>query len=280
MSDEIEWVGNSMLQHGKENNRVYLMKLGKEDYPNIVQYINNLAINDNYTKVTAKIPSNFKDAFMNDGYQQEAYIKEYFADNDDCLFLCKYFSKEREEFSDKNDILLLTQFCMEKATLSKKASLDNTFKIQLLDKTNISEIIDIYKKVFASYPFPIFDGNYILKTMNKNIDYFGVFEGKKLISIASTEMDFENSAVEMTDFATLPEYRGNSLSYHLLNEMEKSVIEKDIRIAYTISRAKNTGINMTFAKMQYELGGTLINNTNICSDIETMNVWYKKLINN
>ena len=123
----------------------------------------------------------------------------------------------------------------------------------------------------------IFDGNYILKTMNKNINYFGIFENEKLVALASSEMDLVNLNTEMTDFATLHEYRGNNFSFHLLKEMEKDAKAKGIKTAYTIARAKSTGINMTFTKMDYEFGGTLINNTNICGNIETMNVWYKTL---
>jgi hypothetical protein len=36
-------------------------------------------------------------------------------------------------------------------------------------------------------------------------------------------------------------------------------------------------MNATFAKAGYSFGGTLINNTNISGDIESMNVWYKNL---
>lgn len=139
-------------------------------------------------------------------------------------------------------------------------------------------MIELYKSVFESYPFPIFDGNYLLKTMRNNVDYYGVFENQNLVAISSSEMDLENLNTEMTDFATLPEYRGNNLSYHLLKKMQVDAIKKGIKTAYTIARAKNTGINMTFAKMFYEFGDTLVNNTNICGNIETMNIWYKNLL--
>lgn len=279
MADKIEMVGNSIIQYGKENNRIYLIKLCKEDCPAIMDFMDNLALNDGYTKIIAKVQESLKNIFVKVGYVQEAIINNFFKSGEDCYLLSKYFSKEREVFGDRNEILVTTQFCLEKATLSKHLDLDEKFCIKQLGIEHISQMIEIYRTSFQSYPFPIFDGNYLVKTMKENIDYFGAFEGEKLIALASSEMDLDNHNTEMTDFAVLPEYRGNNLSYHLLKSMEKIAIEKGIKTAYTIARAKNTGINMTFAKMFYEFGGTLVNNTNICGGIETMNVWFKNLQN-
>jgi len=38
-------------------------------------------------------------------------------------------------------------------------------------------------------------------------------------------------------------------------------------------------MNITFARNNYSFAGTLINNTNISGQIESMNVWYKALSN-
>jgi len=37
-------------------------------------------------------------------------------------------------------------------------------------------------------------------------------------------------------------------------------------------------MNITFSKCHYSFGGTLKKNTNISGGIESMNVWYKKLL--
>jgi len=278
MADKIDLVSNTLIQHGKENDRVYLMKLGKDDTNGIIEYIDNLAINDGYTKIIAKIPDSSKDLFFDNGYEQEAYIQGFFNDDEDVYFLSKYFSKERKDFKDKLDILRISQFCIEKGGKCKISELDKKFLIKKLNEKDIPQMTEIFKTVFESYPFPVFDKDYILTTMKENIDYFGVFLDKKLVAVSSSEMDLENLNTEMTDFAVLPGYRGNSLAIHLLAKMEEAAKEKGIKTAYTIARACSRGMNMTFAKMGYEFEGRLINNTNICGDLETMNVWYKKLI--
>ena len=39
----------------------------------------------------------------------------------------------------------------------------------------------------------------------------------------------------------------------------------------------SAGMNITFSKNGYKYGGTLVNNTDISGQIESMNVWFKNL---
>ena len=100
----------------------------------------------------------------------------------------------------------------------------------------------------------------------------------KIVSLASSEIDYEAGNVEMTDFATLPRYRGQGLGHWLLSRMETEMRSEGIATAYTIARALERGINILFARRGYEYGGTIHNNTNIGGQIESMNVWYKSLV--
>ena len=98
-----------------------------------------------------------------------------------------------------------------------------------------------------------------------------------MVAASSSEMDVDGRNTEMTDFATLPEARGQGLAQHLLQIMERAMRKTGIQTAYTIARALSPGMNITFAKAGYRFGGTLINNTQISGQIESMNVWYKAL---
>jgi putative beta-lysine N-acetyltransferase len=113
--------------------------------------------------------------------------------------------------------------------------------------------------------------------MEDNVVYFGVFRNGKAVALSSAEIDFEHSAVEMTDFATLPEFRGKGLSSHLLMRMAEEMKAMGIRTAFTIARAGSYGMNIVFAKCGYEYCGRLVNNTNISGNIESMNIWYLDL---
>jgi putative beta-lysine N-acetyltransferase len=90
-------------------------------------------------------------------------------------------------------------------------------------------------------------------------------------------VDRKRRNAEMTDFATLPDFRGKKLSVILLAHMEDQMRINRIKTLYTIARLKSMPMNLTFLRMGYRYGGTLINNTNISGEIESMNVLYKHL---
>jgi beta-lysine N6-acetyltransferase len=81
----------------------------------------------------------------------------------------------------------------------------------------------------------------------------------------------------MTDFATLPKFLGNNFSVIILKYLERKLINKNYRTLYTIARSESAGMNISFKKCGYQYSGTLINNTNISGNIESMNIWYKNL---
>jgi hypothetical protein len=62
----------------------------------------------------------------------------------------------------------------------------------------------------------------------------------------------------------------------LLHAKEAHMKNEGIVLAYTIARAISRPINTTLAVVEYQFGGLLPNNTNICGSLESMNVWYKK----
>ena len=136
---------------------------------------------------------------------------------------------------------------------------------------------EIYTEVFPSYPFPVHDPEYLRQTMRENVVYFGVERNGLMVGLSSAEIDTTQKNAEMTDFATLPDLRGQGLARRLLLRMEDCMLRRGLRTLYTIARAASAGMNTVFARCGYHFGGTLVNNTNIAGRIESMNVWYRRL---
>ncbi len=136
---------------------------------------------------------------------------------------------------------------------------------------------ELYREVFASYPFPIHNPEYLIETMASHFFYYGLWDQDKLVALASAETDLRGQNAEMTDFATLPAYRSKGLASYLLAQLEDASAERGIRTAYTIARAYSYGMNITFSKQGYTYSGTLTHNTQISGELESMNVWYKAL---
>ena len=276
--DFTEKLDNSIINHGKLSDRIYIMHFSHKDAnPSFIKKLDILAAANAYTKIFAKVPSSAIKLFIENGYKQEACIKEFFREEDG-YFLAKYFDCKREKDNKQDTIDNVLQLAKSKVQdIDSCSPIAHSYKIEQLKPKDAPQITEIYKTVFASYPFPIHDEDYIVKTMADNLIYFGIRNKDKIIAIASCEMDTEEHNAEMTDFATLDEYRGNSIAHILLCEMEKEMKKLSIKTLYTIARAYSFGMNITFAKSQYTYVGTLINNTNIGGQIESMNVWYKIL---
>ncbi|MCY6482963.1 putative beta-lysine N-acetyltransferase [Clostridium aestuarii] len=275
--DKTEKIGNSIINHGKYNNRIYLMKLDKWDFQNIIPVLDDMVKKNQYTKTFAKIPYSLKGEFIKSGYIEEAAIPRFYNGIEDVIFASKYFSEERASIKQESEMKKIIDISCAKNKIKKQIELGEEYQFQICQLNDIEQICKVYKEVFETYPFPIHDEKYIEKTMNENFIYFSIKYKEKIVSLASTEMDYSSKSVEMTDFATLPEYRGNGFSTFLLSKMEEKMRKNSFFTAFTIARAISYGMNITFAKSNYEYGGTLINNTNISGDLESMNVWYKSL---
>lgn len=275
--DLCEKTGASHVQHGPHSNRIYLIKLGKQDLPEIVEQLDILARKHGYTKLFAKVPECSKTPFLNAGYKEEARIPLFYNKEKDACFLAKYLDRSRSELANRDEITKILDLAKSKAEKKKESPISINSTLIRCGTEHIAQMVEIYRKVFPSYPFPIHDPEYIRKTMGENLIYFGILENDKLIALSSAEMDQDGANAEMTDFATLPEQRGKGLAGILLREMEEEMQRLGIQTAYTMARAISAGMNIIFSQNDYQFAGTLINNTQISGSIESMNVWYKYL---
>ncbi len=279
MNDSLEIFGRSLIHHGAYNDRAYLMKLHAEDSGKIVRTLETLAGSRGYTKIFAKVPSLLRDSFIASGYAEEARIPGFYPGGEDVCFMVKYFAESRareQEAPLVQDVLAAATAAATEA-VSGPVSLPDGFTARSAVKEDVPAMAKIYSEVFASYPFPIHDPAFLLAAMEDSTKFFGVWKDSTIAALSSAEMDLSSASAEMTDFATLPIYRGNGLALYLLREMELAVKDLGVRALFTIARAYSYGMNITFARNGYLYGGTLTNNTNISGRLESMNVWYKIL---
>jgi putative beta-lysine N-acetyltransferase len=278
MEDKVEKFRNSLLQHGSKNNRVYLMKVDPEDCPVVINHAAMQAAAHNYTKIFAKVPESCKPYFEEKTFIQEAKVPRLFNDLEDGYFFSKFMSVDRQHEQQKTTVKEVIETAQKKGPQgAKQRTLPEGLSWRVMNKNDVGEMARLYKQVFPTYPFPIDDPAYLSSTMDENLIYHGIFNGSELIALSSAEVDFNGGHVEMTDFATLPDYRGQGLATFLLDRMEEDVRSGGIQTAYTIARAYSFGMNITFAKHGYQYAGTLVNNTQISGQLESMNVWHKHL---
>jgi putative beta-lysine N-acetyltransferase len=223
------------------------------------------------------VPSFAGPIFEGEGYVEEAAVPNLFNGEEDGLFLGKYLDPLREMDTSIEKIEAIIATAEEKSWLFPEIPepIDSTVVIRPIEPSETPILANLYQLVFESYPFPIHRPDYLADSMQSHVRYFGAFDDDDLVAASSAEIDQDARNVELTDFATLPEHRGRGLAQRLLQTMEDAMRDAEIITGYTIARAYSKGMNIVFARQGYQYGGTLINNTNICGQIESMNVWHK-----
>lgn len=275
--DAVEKIGNSTVQHGEKSSRVYIMKLHRDDAEQAIEEAERLSEQNGYGKIVAKIPADMCGKFSMRGFSLEAKIPMLYNGAEDGAFMSKFLLQERGKPEDEEELEKIVEMAKGKARDEAVISLEKGYEFRVCEKEDSKEMAKLYREVFRTYPFPIFDHMYIEQTMDENVRYYGIWQKNKLVALSSSEMDETGHNTEMTDFATHPEHRGKSLSQFLLSCMESDMVKAGIKTAYTIARAKVAGINAVFGKSGYRYAGTLVKNTGIDGAIESMNIWYKTL---
>ncbi len=278
MYDRIDRLGGTVYQHGSFNDRIYVMKTTLDDCLELLPYLEKLAGKRGYGKVIAKCPAACRDAFETWGAVCEARIPDYHGNGQGALFMARYFDERRAIERHPDDVAKNLAIARAKADEEpSRQGVDWDREATPADKADVNEMGEVYQLVFQTYPFPIHDPVYLRQAMQDDVLFFKLTSEGRIGALASAEVEAAESAVEMTDFATLPAYRGRGAAQSLLSAMENAMCARGVRTAFTIARAYSAGMNVTFAKHGYAFAGTLTMNTNIGGKIESMNVWSKAL---
>jgi putative beta-lysine N-acetyltransferase len=277
-ADKIESINGAYVQHGRASDRVYVMKIDATvDRKTVIKAIEALAMRHHYGKIFVKAHLSDEATFLDAGYRREGFVEGLFDGKEDGVFLCRYPDVSRMTDPRQDVIVDVLTTAKSRATepfVKSKAP----FSIAKATPHDATEMATLYRQVFASYPFPIVDADYLRATMLSHIVYFVARdEMGSVVAASSIEMDTAAKNAEMTDFATLPVCRGKKIALHLLAAMEREAPSLGIKTVFTIARAMSYGMNITFARLGYTFGGTLVNNTQISGAIESMNIWYKRV---
>ncbi|SDK35686.1 beta-lysine acetyltransferase [Maridesulfovibrio ferrireducens] len=274
--DKIISIGQSKIQIGPLNDRIYLMDLSPDDMPEILFKLKSRAEAANVSKIFAKIPRACLPDFVAEGFTEEASVPNLFS-NDDGSFLSLYRQPWRETIKNQSELDKVIAVAKSKSGAGVDNKLEEGLKLRKLTAQDCQSLADLYKEIFSTYPFPVHDADFIKHEMDQNGCFYGVFHNDKLIGAASAEAGSDGWSAELTDFAVLPAYRKKGIAGSLLHKLEKESAATGKKCFFTIARACSYGVNSLFAKAGYTYSGTIPNNTNISGGLETMNIWFKHL---
>jgi len=275
--DRIQTINGSVIQHGPYNDRIYLMHLEPGDIHSLLHELEHLAHENRYGKIFAKVPADAWPVFETTGYQIEAVIPGLFNGIVDGFFVAKYRHTARQQELDPEIMDRVRQWTRTTLASPKNHESRNHPAITTCSPSDAPEMSALYKAVFQTYPFPIDDPVYLQAMMHKGVPYYAIRESGRIAALAAAEVDWNHQHAEMTDFATLPKWRGRGYAGLLLDHMEHQVTEMGLRTVYTIARAASQGMNAVFRNRGYAYSGLLKNNSQICGLIQSMTIWHKHL---
>lgn len=276
MTDRMETLGFSRIQHGPHSDRVYLMHLDPRDAVEIPARLEALAARHGYSKIFCKIPGDQVEPFLAAGFLAEATIPTA-AGHPGLAFVSRFRTPARAVAGDEREIAEVMTG-IKQLRPGPPPALPPEFRLDQASSSDLETLAALYASVFASYPFPIDDPAFLGEAEAEGVTWFVVRDSNgALVAASSIEPCGLAGVVEMTDFATLPTARGGGLGRQLLARMTEVSRTRGDRLAFTIARAGSLGMNRVFAACGYRFAGILVNNTQIGGRLESMNVWYRWL---
>ena len=275
--DSVERIQGSLIQHGHHNNRIYLMQLNTDPPDTLIPVLDDLARENGYGKIFAKIPAPIWCHFKSAGYETEAVIPGFFRGEIDAFFIAKYFSSKKESPPKDSHAPGKPNGTRHPLKTPLGRTIDAPQPIEACGLADAEEMSVVYRQVFQSYPFPIHAPEFLARMMKKGNLYYCIRADDGIAALAAAEIDRPQQVVEMTDFATLPQWRGCGFAAKLLRHMQHRVRCLGIKTAFSIARAASRGMNSVFEGCGYRYAGLLKKNSQICGNIQSMTVWYKDL---
>ncbi|OAT79353.1 putative beta-lysine N-acetyltransferase [Desulfotomaculum copahuensis] len=241
-------------------------------------FLKQLAISEGLGKIILPVRPEDLNRLQGDGFKLEGTIDGYFQ-YDDGHFLAAFPRAERSYSPAlSRQRKMLAEIRGRKSFRPVKSP--PGFTLRRAGSRDIPAMAAVFRRVFATYPAPVYDPGYLAGAMNKGDLFMVFYHGRRLVSVAAAEIDSCRQRAELTNCATDPAFRGMGLSTLLLRQIERACLDARIGCLYSLARASSFGMNLVFHRLGYRFGGTLINNCHIAGDFEDMNIWVRPAAEN
>ncbi|WP_116771057.1 putative beta-lysine N-acetyltransferase [Maribacter litoralis] len=280
MFETIENIDGALVYHGNMHNRIYFSEAENVNLDNLLQKMKDLAKKKRYEKILGKASEKGLNVLKSQGFIVEAKIPGLYNGSVDGYFLADYTNEKRHANDEKIMKTIATVKTIAEA--ANKPNTDSHFlmpenlDIKELSSADFPLLEELHQKAYKYHPHQIKDAAYFSKLKNLNHQFYGLFQNGELLVSAILAVNSSESNVEIVDFVTHPDYRGQNLSYFLVQDIKNKMDKLGCKTIYTMVRSTSYGLNITFSKHGFILAGTLINNCIVRDAMESMNVWYFK----
>ena len=280
MIEKIETIEGTLVYHGNMHNRIYFPEGNLVDLNSLLPKMKNLAKTKNYEKILSKAPESSMNVFKSNGYEVEAKIPGLYNGTIDGYFLADYVRKERQQ-NDKKSIKTIASvkkiaLAANKPKTDSHMLLPSNLKIKKLASKDFDALEELHKKAYKYHPNQIKNNSHFTELAAMDHLFYGLYEDEELLVSTTLAIHTNEANMEIVDFVTHPNYRGQNLSYFLVQDIKEQMANFECKTMYTMVRATSYGLNITFSKHGFSFAGTLTNNCVVRDTMESMNVWYYK----
>jgi putative beta-lysine N-acetyltransferase len=256
------------------NRRLVIRAYDRTAIPSLIDQSITLSLSHNLEKIWLWSFPEDTSVFMDYGFTLEGILEINTLDRPSAslaFYLTPYRNKTYRK--KEEDALLIQAMSLPAKPL---ADLPQEFSTILLGEKDCGIISTLLRQVFVIYPTPVDNPEYLRKLMKNGCVFAGVFYQNRLVSVASAYPEEDWQRCELTDCATLEDFRGMSLTERTIRFLGDHLKDSNTSYTmYTLARARSLGINRVFHKLGYQYRGRLLNNCNIHGGFEDMNLWVR-----
>lgn len=204
------------------------------------------------------------------GYRREGLMPNFYRGQEDCAVMGAYPDSERAELANPEPVAEVFSLLERKRGPGRKHEPVPTRLAEVGDAPKLAALL---AKTFEQYPTPSGDPEYLAEAIDEGIPFrIAEHEGEP-IACASADLLRTARTAELTDCATRPEHRGRGLMQFILEDLMDDLRGMGYPTAFTLARAAIPGVNLAFARLGFELRGTMPQSCRIGEGIEDMNIW-------
>lgn len=278
MFETIENIEGATIYHGKIHNRIYLLEINSAKIDVILPKMTELAKQRKYDKILSRVPENAITHFKSNGFTIEAKIPGLYNGKTTGYFLADYLNKNRLQCDKKQlktiETVKRIAMAANKPNENPQMGIPEGYAIRKLGTADFSDLATLHEKAYKYHPKHIKKVHDFEALEEMDHQFHGLFVKGELLVCAILRVHTTEANLEIVDFATHPDYRGQNLSYYLVQEIKKLMNVENCTTIYALARATSYGLNITYSKHGFKFAGTLTNNAFVRDAMESMNVWY------
>lgn len=263
-----------VVSDDEHSDRVRCDHASVEDGAALAVALEEQAVESGRGRVVALVTEDVAEGLQEQAFEVEATIPGFYRGEEDCVVLGKSLDDRRPNATTKEELALVKKVLADKGAPVPAPSDVQSRRAIVEDAPRIAELLG---ETFEQYPTPSNDPDYVAEQIAAGAPFRLVEENGEIIACASADLIRSAKTAELTDCATRPACRGRGVMRRILADLMKDLRLMGYPTAFTLARAKIPGVNVAFARLGFELRGTMRQSCRIGEGLEDMNVWSRAL---